>query len=200
MVRVVPLALVAALGLAACSGEGPGEDDSPAATDRPSEIGPADSACSLPLTFDVLDGWSADRVTDEEADELAAEGFDQGAHFPSGMRIACEIESRTELGYLRVFTGPAALAEKDPEDLLAAVAAAVDEQPSISVTTTASDSGLEVTEATYAPTDGLHEVRLFLAAGPDGVIVARSAAIDDEESAVLRPVHDLAVSSLRLPG
>lgn len=195
MLRVVPFALAAVLGLAACSGEDSSGSDEAGST----VVGPDESECPLPVTFDVLDGWSADRVTDEEAAELAAEGFDQGANFPSGMRIACEIRSETELSYLRVFTGPAALAAKDPEELLGAVASAIDEQPAIPATSTASKSGVDVVEATYTPVGGLFQVRLFLAAGPDGVIVGRTAAIDDEESTVLRPLHELVLSSLRLP-
>ncbi len=222
-------ALCAALLVGAstgCSGHGsgPGATSSVShspATDETAEVaesggrvGPAGSACELPVSFDVASGWKAKAVDGDLADaggsgesegsgdrddELAREITD--ALLRQGpVTAACEIDAKPagHIGFLRVWTGgPGA---GDARTVLEGFVAAEDgaRKPTYRTLRT---GGLDGVEVTYLVTsellDETKKQRALAVAVPGGPVVVHLGGLDDEEHEGMLPAYELAKDTLR---
>ncbi|WP_418060882.1 lipoprotein [Pimelobacter simplex] len=196
------LGVVGVLGLAGCSGsDAEGEDDRVEAF---APVGAADSPCPLPIVFDRDQGWvpqppKADEATDPEVrDGLAS------LTSPGPFDLACELRSPVDFGYLRVFTGPAALADRDPEALLTTFVDVFEDGAGrdLTFTSATSDAGSALVEVAYEVYDEYDEAylprRAFLAPGDDGVALLLLGGLDAEEHEGMLPAYELARRSVRL--
>lgn len=181
------LGVVGTLGLAGCSGDD--ADDADDADDKDvaafAAVGGADSACPLPVVFDRDQGWVPKRPRVEEITDASVQESLASLTSPGPFDLACELVSPVDLGALRVYTGPAALAGRDP-----AFAPAT------------AESGTALVEATYERYDDLDEAyvprRAFLAPGDDGVALFLLGGLDAEEHEGMLPAYELARRSVRL--
>lgn len=184
--------------LSGCSG---GDDEDDDGVEVAGAIGGADSACPLPVTFDRERGWVPERIVDTDDKGEAALG---ALLTPGPFRVACELESPVNVGYLRVYVGPQRLASQDPERLLRTFVAELDEGVELTFSTSESDDGLAVTEVSYVEVREVLEERAkrraFLVAGKDGVVVVHVGGLDDEEHAGMLPTFELAKESVRVSG
>lgn len=206
-VAAAVVGLVGLVGLTACSGD---EPEAPQGEDAFEAVGGPDSACPLPVVFDRAEGWAPERLeplTPEErasADPDAVELLEQLSS-PGPFEAACELESPVNIGFLRVFTGPLRLADRDPEALLQTFVDAYDDDAGdVRFAEVSSEKGLALVEMTYESHDELEDAdvprRAFLVAGADGVVLVHLGGIDAEEHEGMLPAYELARSSVRLAG
>ncbi len=201
-------AAVAAIGLVGCSGA---ESDSAGDSDEEkafAAVGGADSPCPLPFVFDRAQGWVPERLDPMTSEERATTDPDDLALLdrissPGPFQAACELSSPINVGFLRVFAGPARLAGRDPEKILTTFIEAYDSNVSdIAFAEVSSEAGLALVEATYeqhrAPDDDGVPQRAFLVSGTDGVAVVHLGGLDAEEHDGMLPAYELARRSVRL--
>jgi len=197
------LGVVGTLGLAGCSG-----DDADDADDKDvaafAAVGGADSACPLPVVFDRDQGWVPKRPRVEEITDASVQESLASLTSPGPFDLACELVSPVDLGAMRVYTGPAALAGRDPEALLKTFVDAYEEGAArdLAFEPATAESGTALVEATYERYDDLDEAyvprRAFLAPGDDGVALFLLGGLDAEEHEGMLPAYELARRSVRL--
>lgn len=188
------LGLALALALTACGGDDGGDDTS----DVAGAVGTAGSECPLPVVFDRLTGWVPEKIVDlDDKGEAALDAL----MTPGPFHVVCELESPSNLGYLRVYVGPERLAAKDQERLLRTVVKELDDGVELAFSTSESDDGLVLTEVSYVEVrevlDERAKRRAFLVAGEDGVVVVHLGGLDDEEHEGMLPAYELAKDSVR---
>lgn len=198
-----PLAgcLLSACLLSGCSGEESGSDGPEVA----GTVGDADSDCPLPVTFDRAMGWEpqvpapVDDVTDDGLRDVL-----EAVVSPGPFELACEIKSPSNLGLLRVYTGPAKLAARDPERLLRTFVQELEGGTDLTFTSTETTSGLAVTDVAYTEVVELLEEerprRAFLVTGDDVVVVVHVGGLDAEEHEGMLPAYELARDSVHATG
>lgn len=189
------LSTIVVVTLSGCSG-GDEDDDR---TDVAGAIGGADSTCPLPVTFDRARGWAPERIADDAGKgEPALEALVR----PGPFRVACELESPVNVGYLRIYVGPTTLASEDPEQVLGQFVKDLDEGIEPIFASFESGEGLVGTEVAYVDILAGERVkrRAFLVAGTDGVAVVHVGGLDDEEHAGMLPTFELAKESVRVSG
>ncbi|MEV6963234.1 lipoprotein [Streptomyces sp. NPDC051207] len=170
-------------------------------------VGGADSACELPVTFDVAADWEAEAV-DATADggdgadaELAQEIADALLH-QGPVTAACEIDAKPagHIGFLRVWTGEpgAGDARTVLEDFVAA-----EDGASGATYRTFTSGGLDGAEVTYRYMskllDETKKERALAVATPGGPVVLHLGGMDSEEHDAMLPAYELAKRTLRLP-
>lgn len=191
-------ALFAACLLSACSDDG-GEDDGPEVAGT---IGDPGSACPLPVTFDRAIGWQPDvpGPVDAVTDASLREALD-ALTSPGPFELACEVEAPSNVGLLRVYTGPAKLASRDPERLLRTFADELEGGTDLTFATRESPDGLPITDVTYTEVvellDEERPRRAFLVAVDDAVVVVHIGGLDAEEHEGMVPAFELAMGSVR---
>ncbi|MEU1511716.1 lipoprotein [Streptomyces sp. NPDC005811] len=200
--RGLTLAVLLTALVGGCS-TGDGESD-PAEVEvarRGARVGPAGSACELPVTFDVAESWKPKAVdaeaglagVSEDLADLAEAFLRQGP-----VTMACEIDAKPagNIGFLRVWTGEPgnAGARAVLEDFVAAEQGAAREKYR-----TFETGGLTATEVEYTvPGSGaLRTSHAFAVVTPDGPVVLHLGGLDEEEHQEMLPAYELAKTTLR---
>jgi hypothetical protein len=180
---------------------------------RGGTIGPAGSACELPVRFGVAKRWKAESVDAEK--ELgksgrSARGEDGGlggaladAFLRQGpVTMACEIDAKPagHIGYLRVWTGKPG--DADAGSVLRRFVAAEDNVGKEKYRSFRTGGGLAAVEVEYLYTSKLLEETkkesAFAVSTPDGPVVLHLGGMDTEEHEEMRPAYDLAKQTLTL--
>lgn len=200
MGTAVVLGVVATAGLAGCSGDDDGDRDDIEAF---ASVGGSDSACPLPVVFDRDEGWVPKRPKVEEITDADVRESLASLTSPGPFDLACELSSPVDLGAIRVYTGPATLAGRDPEVLLKTFVDAYEDGAArdVAFAPLTAESGTELVEVTYERYDDLDEAyvprRAFLAPGDGGLALFVLGGLDAEEHDGMRPAYDLALRSVR---
>lgn len=206
--------------LTGCSADGTGKDAkaeeavraSPTAggaaevAESGGRVGAADSACELPVTFDVAADWEAKAVVagtggSEGADDEVAEEVADALLHQGPVTAACEIDAKPagNIGFLRVWTG-----EPGAGDARAALEGfvAAEEGASRATYRTFTTGGLDGVEVTYFFTsellDETKKERALAVGTPDGPVVVHLGGMDTEEHEAMLPAYELAKRTLRL--
>jgi hypothetical protein len=211
--------------LAGCSADGTGADGKTSAGAKPSvsaspaadgaaevaesggRIGTADSACELPVTFDVASDWEAEAVEGPAggsggADSESAEAVADALLHQGPVTAVCEIDAKPagHIGFLRVWTGKpgAGDARTVLEDFVAA-----EDGANGAKYRAFTGGGLDGAEVTYRYTsellDETKKERALAVATPDGPVVLHLGGMDSEEHEAMLPAYELAKRTLRLP-
>ncbi|MFC0111414.1 lipoprotein [Kibdelosporangium aridum] len=171
----------------------PGTSAAPAAAASAGRVGGADSACKLPLSFDLADKWKPKAI--EDAESLGSLG-NQG-----GFTAACEIDAKPagHLGFLRIWTSTkTGSARAALDDFLAA-----DRHITVPEHSEAQVASTTAAEVTYIRDNPNAEVkkreRLLSVPTPSGAVVLALGGFDDDEHTNMLPAYELAKKSLRIP-
>ncbi|MFI8322242.1 lipoprotein [Streptomyces sp. NPDC085529] len=172
---------------AAPSSEAPAVSAVPAGT-----LGRPGSACALPVSFTLTEGWKPKKVT-PPADPDFAELVEQGP-----ATVVCEVvsEDTPDIGFLRVWTAPKGKARATLEAFVKA-----DDGTKGLVLKDTTAGGLPVVEAHYTSHSELLDEeraeRSLAVVTAKAVIVLELGGLDAEEDAVVA-AYELAKSSLAL--
>ncbi|MFH9399516.1 lipoprotein [Streptomyces sp. NPDC017638] len=177
---------------------------------RGGTLGPAGSACELPVSFDIAKGWKPKSVDAEKelakasdgedgdlADELAAALLRQGP-----VTAACEIDAKPagNIGFLRVWKGKPGNA--DAGGVLRAFLAAEKDVSEAKYHSFRTGGGVAAVEVEYLKTNKLMEETkkesAFAVGTPDGPVVLHLGGMDTQEHDEMRPAYDLARQTLKL--
>ncbi|WP_030692799.1 lipoprotein [Streptomyces globisporus] len=203
----VPAALVAGLLLTAC-GTTP-KPDAPAAPTAPEKttatkstapavkaaatLGGPGTACALPVSFGLAEGWKPEAVDDPENPEFAALTR-QG---PAVVRCEVDAKPTGNVGYLRVWTvakGPARAA-------LEGFVKAADKPSAVTYreTRAGAPAATEVTYTTHGElTDETKEQRAFAVSAREGaVVIVHLGGLDTDEHRAILPAYELAKSTTK---
>ncbi|MBL1084338.1 hypothetical protein JK359_20595 [Streptomyces actinomycinicus] len=173
-------------------------------------IGPAGSACELPVSFDVAKRWKAKSIdAGKELDKASKKSDDDlsGAFAEAFLRqgpvtAACEIDAKPagNIGFLRVWTGKAG--DADAGGVLRAFVAAEDGVSKAKYRSFKTGGGVSAVEVEYLYTSKLLEETkkesAFAVSTPDGPVVLHLGGMDTEEHEQMRPAYDLAKKTLKL--
>ncbi|MFF9765610.1 lipoprotein [Streptomyces sp. NPDC014636] len=177
---------------------------------RGGTIGPAGSACELPVRFDIAKHWKAESIDAEKEPATSGKGEDgdlSGALADALLRqgpvtAACEIDAKPagNIGYLRVWTGKTG--DADAGSVLRRFVAAEDNVSKAKYHSFKTGGGLAAVEAEYLYTSKLLEETkkesAFAVSTPDGPVVLHLGGMDTEEHEEMRPAYDLAKRTLTL--
>ncbi|WP_031486272.1 lipoprotein [Streptomyces bicolor] len=225
--RLAQVALLAGV-LTGCAGAAQDDTKTPAsasaAADADSEsgtavksggtIGPAGSACELPVAFDIAEDWEAEAIHAGAAEEKVADGASADpeeaelaqeiadAILRQGpVAAACEVDAKPagNIGFLRVWTGKPG--DDDARAVLEAFVAAEDNTSKAKYST--SEVGdLAVAEVEYLFTSKLleetKEESALAVITEQGPVVIHLGGMDTEEHREMLPAYELAKRTLRL--
>ncbi|MFF7811900.1 lipoprotein [Streptomyces sp. NPDC007945] len=168
---------------------------SPAATPSPKaavSVGGPGTACALPVSFSLMEGWEPETVEKPDDPDFAAL-VEQG---PATIVCEAKSEGTPDIGFVRVWTAP-----KGP--VRGALKAFVEEDESKELVLTDVKAGaVPAVEARYSVYSALDEAwrdgRSFAVAAPKGtVVIVELGGLDAEEDAVVA-AYELAKSTLKL--
>ncbi|MFF5708436.1 lipoprotein [Streptomyces sp. NPDC012756] len=197
MRTAVPALVAAGLLLTACgttpepddraAGAAPRKTTAPApAAEAAATLGGSGSACALPVSFALAEGWEPKAVKDPENPEFAALTR-QG---PAVVRCEVDAKPTGNIGYLRVWTAPKGPARAALEGFVRA------EKGSSAVAFRETRAGaLPATEVTYSVRD--KEERAFAVATPGGTVIVHLGGLDTDEHRAMLPAYELAKSTTR---
>ncbi|MEU1224958.1 lipoprotein [Streptomyces sp. NPDC005828] len=191
----VPALVAAGLLLTACgttpkpddraAGAAPRKTTAPAA-EAAATLGGSGTACALPVSFALAEGWEPKAVKDPENPEFAALTR-QG---PAVVRCEVDAKPAGNIGYLRVWTAPKGPAWAALEGFVRA------EKGSSAVTFRETRAGaLPATEVTYTVHD--KEERAFAVATPEGTVIVHLGGLDADEHRAMLPAYELAKSTTK---
>ncbi|KUJ67077.1 hypothetical protein ACZ90_31945 [Streptomyces albus subsp. albus] len=165
------------------------------------QIGAKGSACRLPVTFALAASWKPKAVEPAKPDDPLAELTQQGE-----TQLVCEIDAKPagNVGFLRVWTGPAKAgggdARKVLEGYLAAKGAGDVRKPKYHQVTVGKKGTLPATEVVYTTYSKLMEEskqeRALALMTPGGAVVLHLGGMDSGEHQAMLPAYELAKSSL----
>ncbi|KUO09142.1 lipoprotein [Streptomyces sp. DSM 15324] len=187
-------------GESAPAGDGPSSRAGVEVARRGARVGPAGSACELPVTFDVAEPWKPKAVdaealpagVSEDLADLADAFLRQGP-----VTLACEIDAKPAgyIGFLRVWTGEPGDADARAvlEDFVTAEKGAAREEYRAFEA-----GGLPATEVEYTTPGGgeSRTAHAFAVVTPDGPVVLHLGGLDDEEHEAMLPAYELAKATL----
>ncbi|MFB9388885.1 lipoprotein [Streptomyces coeruleoprunus] len=156
-------------------------------------VGPAGSACPLPVTFDVAADWKPEAIKPIEDPDLRSL-VEQGP-----VTAVCEIDAKPagHIGFLRVFTNDRP--GDTPRRVLEGFTAAEGEVTA-AVYRDIKAGAVPATEVTYTVTSRLTEeskdVRALAVSTPRGAAVLYLGGLDSEEHRAMLPAYELAKASL----
>ncbi|MFF8844798.1 lipoprotein [Streptomyces sp. NPDC015127] len=171
----------------------------PAAADsvkKGATIGAPDSACPMPVTFDLAADWKPEAVESGGPDDEFGALLRQGP-----VTLVCEIDAKPagNIGFLRVWTG--GKAGDDARAALRAFVADAAKSREKEAYTATKAGGLEAVEVTYVNTDEFldepKKERAFAVTTPKGVVVVDLGGLDTQEHEEMLPAYELARTSLR---
>ncbi|MFB6833888.1 lipoprotein [Streptomyces hydrogenans] len=199
--------LAAALLTATACGTTPEPDASPSGTAKPSatpsatpseevakaagSVGGPGTACALPVSFSLAEGWEPETVEKPEDPDFAAL-VEQG---PATIVCEAKSEGTSDIGFLRVWTAPKAPAR-------ATLTAFVkDDKSKALVLTDVKLGGTAAVEARYSVYSALEEEwrdgRSFAVETAKGTVVVELGGLDAEEEAVVA-AYELAKSTFEV--
>ncbi|MET9409035.1 lipoprotein [Streptomyces sp. NPDC002935] len=183
--------------------------------ERGGTLGPAGSACELPVTFATAEDWKAQSVDAAPQDTTGSDGSGSGSGATEDglagevtdallrqgpVTLACEIDAKPagNIGYLRVWTGkPGA---DDASTVLKAFVAAED-GASKATYRTFQVGGLSGAEVEYVYTSELldepKQERALAVTTADGPVVLHLGGLDTAEHTEMLPAYRLARQTLR---
>lgn len=227
--RLAQVALLAGV-LTGCSGAA--EDDTKtsasasAAADAGSEsgtavksggtLGPAGSACELPVTFDIAEDWEAEAIESGAAKEKVADGTDASANpekaelaeaiadailYQGPVAAACEVDAKPagNIGFLRVWTGKPG--KDDARAVLEAFIAAEKNTSKVKYSNFKAGeiSGVEVKYLfTSKLLEETKEESALAVTTKKGPVVIHLGGMDTEEHQEMLPAYELAKRTLRI--
>ncbi|MFF9475076.1 lipoprotein [Streptomyces roseolus] len=168
---------------------------SPVATPSPKaavSVGGPGTACALPVSFSLMEGWEPETVEKPDDPDFAAL-VEQG---PATIVCEAKSEGTPDIGFVRVWTAP-----KGP--VRGALKAFVEDDKSKELVLTDVKAGaVPAVEARYSAYSALEEAwrdgRSFAVATPKGtVVIVELGGLDAEEDAVVA-AYELAKSTLKL--
>ncbi|WP_329238692.1 lipoprotein [Streptomyces sp. NBC_00111] len=165
------------------------------AAEKGASLGGAESACELPVTFDLAADWQPEAVTVEPGSDLAALG-EQGS-----ATMVCEIDAKPagNIGYLRVWQGEGAstTARAALEDFVAG-----DPNASKAAYEETGAGPVPAAEVVYTVSGELLDEpkteRAFAVATPKGPVVVHLGGLDSQEHEEMLPAYELAKKTLKL--
>ncbi|WP_318199884.1 lipoprotein [Streptomyces sp. SCL15-4] len=177
---------------------------------RGGTLGPAGSACELPVGFAIAKGWKPKSVDAEKELAKAADGEDgdlagqlAAALLRQGpVTAACEIDAKPSgnIGFLRVWKGKPGNA--DAGGVLRAFLAAEKDVSEAKYHSFTTGGGVAAVEVEYLKTNKLMEETkkesAFAVGTPDGPVVLHLGGMDTQEHDEMRPAYDLAKQTLKL--
>ncbi|WP_251096134.1 lipoprotein [Streptomyces sp. Caat 7-52] len=177
---------------------------------RGGTIGPAGSACELPVRFDIARHWKAKSIDARKELSESAKGEDgdlNGALAEALLRqgpvtTACEVDAKPagNIGFLRVWTGKPG--DADAGSVLRGFVAAEDNVSKPRYRSFKTGGGLAAVEVEYLYTSKILEETkkesAFAVSTPDGPVVLHLGGMDTEEHEEMRPAYDLAKQTLAL--
>jgi hypothetical protein len=194
---------------ASAKGAAAGEAKATAAA-RGGTLGPAGSACELPVSFGIAKGWKPKSIDAEKelakvsegedgdlAGELAAALLRQGP-----VVAACEIDAKPagNIGFLRVWKGKPR--DADAGGVLRAFLAAEKDVGKAKYHSFETGGGVAAVEVEYLKTNKLMEETkkesAFAVVTPEGPVVLHLGGMDTQEHEEMRPAYDLAKRTLEL--
>lgn len=168
-------------------------------------VGPAGSACELPVIFDTAAKWkpkAIDTAPVESGNEIAEE-LAEGLLHQGPFTAACEIDAKPagNIGFIRVWTGEAGAKAEDAEALLKEFVAAEGNTSEARYSDFSPDSDVSGAEVQYLYTsEALEETkkeRAFIAVTPEGPVVVHLGGFDTAEHEAMLPAYELAKRTLR---
>ncbi|MFE0645680.1 lipoprotein [Streptomyces sp. NPDC058877] len=198
-----PAALVAAgLLLTACGTTPPPGAPAPSATsttrgaagaaEASARLGGPGSACALPVSFALAEGWEPKAVEGTEDPELTWLTH-QG---PAVVRCEVDAKPAGHIGYLRVWTSEKGPARAALEGFVRAEAKTTD----VSYRETGAGA-VPVVEVTYTVhnelMDGPKEERAFAVAVPAGTVIVHLGGFDTDEHRAMLPAYELARTTVQ---
>ncbi|MFE0699561.1 lipoprotein [Streptomyces sp. NPDC058872] len=155
-------------------------------------LGGPGSACALPVSFALAEGWLPKAVKDPEDPELA-ELTHQG---PAVVRCEVDAKPAGHIGYLRVWTSGTEPARAALEGFVRAEAKSTD----VSYRETGAGA-VPVVEVTYTVHNDLmdwpKEERAFAVAVPAGTVIVHLGGFDTEEHREMLPAYELARTTVK---
>ncbi|MEU2437093.1 lipoprotein [Streptomyces rubradiris] len=195
---------------AGAEGAAAGDTAKKATAARGGTLGPAGSACELPVSFGVAKDWRPESIDAEKelaqvskgedgdlAGELAAAMLRQGP-----VVAACEIDAKPAgaIGFLRVWKGKPG--DADAGGVLRAFIAAQKGAGEAKYHSFKTGGGVPAVEVEYVSTNKLLEEtkkeRAFAVGTPDGPVVLHLGGMDTGEHEDMLPAYELAKSTLAL--
>ncbi|MFG2555943.1 lipoprotein [Streptomyces sp. NPDC048581] len=179
-------------------------------------IGPAGSACELPVTFDIAEDWEAEAIDNGAAEEKAADGADASADpeeaelaeaiadailYQGPVAAACEVDAKPagNIGFLRVWTGKPG--EDDARTVLEAFVAA-EKDTSKAKYSPFKAGGVSGVEVKYLYTSELleetKEESALAVTTKKGPVVIHLGGMDTDEHREMLPAYELAKRTLRI--
>ncbi|CAL9283201.1 lipoprotein [Streptomyces sp. SudanB182_2057] len=177
---------------------------------RGGTLGPAGSACELPVSFGVAKDWKPEAIDAEKelaqvskggdgdlAGELAAAMLRQGP-----VTAACEIDAKPagNIGFLRVWKGKPG--DADAGGVLRAFVTAQKGVGEAKYHSFKTGGGVPAVEVEYVSTNKLLEETkkecAFAVGTPDGPVVLHLGGMDTSEHEEMLPAYELAKSTLAL--
>ncbi|MFF5468533.1 lipoprotein [Streptomyces achromogenes] len=177
---------------------------------RGGTLGPAGSACELPVSFGISKGWEPKPIDAEKelaqvskgedgdlAGELAASMLRQGP-----VTAACEIDAKPSgnIGFLRVWKGKPG--DADAGGVLRAFVAAEEGAGKAKYHSFKTGGGVPAVEVEYLSTNKLLEETkkesAFAVGTPDGPVVLHLGGMDTREHEEMLPAFELAKQTLKL--
>ncbi|GHG92447.1 lipoprotein [Streptomyces rubradiris] len=178
---------------------------------RGGTLGPAGSACELPVSFGVAKDWEPKSIDAEKesaqlskggedgdlAGELAAAMLRQGP-----VTAACEIDAKPagNIGFLRVWKGKPG--DADAGGVLRAFVAAQKGAGKAQYHSFKTGGGVPAVEVEYVSADKILEETkkecAFAVGTPDGPVVLHLGGMDTREHEEMLPAYELAKSTLAL--
>ncbi|MFF4487967.1 lipoprotein [Streptomyces sp. NPDC001544] len=161
--------------------------------------GTVGSACELPVTFDVAEGWKAKAVeAGGHADGVAGDLADALLH-QGPVTAVCEIDAKPagHIGFLRVWKGKPG--DADARAVLRAFVAAEDNtsKERYRAFRTGDVSGVEVDYVyTSKLLDESKKETALAVTTPHGPVVLHLGGLDTEEHEKMRPAYELAKRTL----
>ncbi|CAL9362490.1 lipoprotein [Streptomyces sp. enrichment culture] len=195
---------------AGAKGAAAGDTGKKAAAARGGTLGPAGSACELPVSFDVAKDWKPKSIdaekelaqisqgeNDDLARELAAAMLRQGP-----VTAACEIDAKPSgtIGFLRVWKGKPG--DADAGGVLRAFVAAEKDAGKAEYHSFKTGGGVPAVEVEYVSANkALEETKkesAFAVGTPDGPVVLHLGGMDTQEHDEMLPAFELAKQTLKL--
>ncbi|MFF5438265.1 lipoprotein [Streptomyces achromogenes] len=177
---------------------------------RGGTLGPAGSACELPVSFGISKGWKPKPIDAEKelaqvskgedgdlAGELAASMLRQGP-----VTAACEIDAKPSgsIGFLRVWKGKPG--DADAGGVLRAFVAAEEGAGKAKYHSFKTGGGVPAVEVEYLSTNKLlketKKESAFAVGTPDGPVVLHLGGMDTREHEEMLPAFELAKQTLKL--
>ncbi|MFJ9827643.1 lipoprotein [Streptomyces sp. NPDC101160] len=159
-------------------------------------LGGPGTACALPVSFTLAQGWAPNAVKDPENPEFAA-------LTRQGPAVArCEVDAKPagNIGYLRVWTAPKSAAKDPARTVLEAFVKAETGVKGAAYRDVRAGS-LAAVEVTYTVhSEALDETkpeRAFAVETPKGTVVVHLGGLDAEEHTAMLPAYELARSTVK---